>query len=82
MCTNIEIDINDETLEILTSIAKSEIQILVKDECSATIFDEATINTYEELEQTIGKTVLNSIIVNILVEQIERMKIEEGEEDE
>ena len=57
---------------------------IVDDECSATIYDEAVIDTHEDLVEAIGATVINSFIVKMLTDHIANMDptIEEGDSDE
>jgi len=80
MCTDIEIDMTPELLDLLIPLLRDSIDPLVRDKCSSAIYAEANIETYDDLASAIGLTLLNSFIVDMLKEQIDRMAMEAAEE--
>lgn len=74
MCEDVELDINDEMLEMLKAVSAQEIVSVVNDECSMSIITECEPETYEELAMALGKTLLNSIIVDTIKVGIELTK--------
>jgi len=84
MSEDIEVDIDEEMLGVLISLAKSRLESTT-DESSMELFDEDEIKSMEDLQSYSGKVFVNSLIVHaitIAIADAERLQKGEGNEDE
>ena len=77
MYVTTEIEVSDELIESLRTLAIRELEILGVDDCSISIINDTSNLEYDDLCTIIGKTLLNKIIVEVLTDAIKDSEIEE-----
>ena len=76
MSENIEIDVDDEMLGALKSIARNRLSDIA-DDCSMELFLEEEISDTDDLEAMCGKVVLNSIFIAAIEASIVNTDLED-----
>lgn len=69
MCENIELDLDEDTVKNIAIIVKSEMS-KTADKCSLELYNVDKINTYEQLIEATGITMINSVLSSTLQEAI------------
>lgn len=80
MCTNIELDLADDTIKNLSEILGNQLKNSL-DECSYEIFKEASIVTPDDLIQAVGAAVVNGCLVDSIKMAIEEHNAEISDVD-
>ncbi len=73
MCVQIELDLEEESIESLAYLMRLELKEIC-DECSLSVYDEADMGDFDDLLEATGRTMFNALIVKAL-----RAKIEESD---